>query len=263
MTETDVIKTESYGAAQITVLKGLEAVRKRPAMYIGDVGARGLHHLVYEVIDNAIDEAMGGYCTEIQMTVNEDGSVSVLDNGRGIPCDMHPTEKRSALEVVMTMLHAGGKFSHDSYKVSGGLHGVGVSVVNALSEWLEVEVRKEGKKYYQKYRRGVPVAKVEELGNARGSGTKVTFIPDPEVFKTTSFSFDTLLDRLRELAYLNRGLRIKAEDKRDGQKIDYKFDGGLAEFVEYLDENRTALHKKIIFFSQERDNVPVEVGDAI
>jgi DNA gyrase subunit B len=253
-------KTNSYGASSITVLKGLEAVRKRPAMYIGDVGMRGLHHLVYEVVDNAVDEAMAGFCTEIRMTVNEDGSVSVVDNGRGIPVDIHPVEKISALEIVMTVLHAGGKFSRDSYKVSGGLHGVGVSVVNALSEWLEVEVRRDGKKYHQHYKRGIPVKPVEQNGAGRGTGTTVTFKPDPEIFKITEFSFGTLVERVKELAYLNRGLRIMAEDKRDGTKEDFKFDGGISEFVKYLDETRSPIHKGVIFFSQERENVPVEVA---
>jgi len=258
--ETQAGRKSGYEASSITVLKGLEAVRKRPAMYIGDIGPRGLHHLVYEVIDNAVDEAMAGYCDEIRMTINPDGSVTVTDNGRGIPVDIHPEEKRSALEVVMTLLHAGGKFSRDSYKVSGGLHGVGVSVVNALSEWLWVEVRRDGKKWRQSYRRGAPEAKVAEAGAARGSGTTVCFLPDAEIFKSIEFSFATLIERLRELAYLNRGLRIIAEDKRDGAKEDYKFDGGLKEFVKYLDENRTAVHKGVVSFAQEREGVPVEVA---
>ncbi|MDD5088659.1 MAG: DNA topoisomerase subunit B [bacterium] len=258
--ETQAGHKDAYEASSITVLKGLEAVRKRPAMYIGDTGPRGLHHLVYEVIDNAVDEAMAGYCDEIRMVINTDGSVTVVDNGRGIPVDIHPEEKRSALEVVMTLLHAGGKFSRDSYKVSGGLHGVGVSVVNALSEWLWVEVKRDGKKWRQVYRRGNPEAKVAEAGAARGSGTTVCFLPDAEIFKSVEFSFATLVERLRELAYLNSGLRIIAEDKRDGTKVEYKFDGGLKEFVKYLDENRTSVHKGVITFSQEREGVPVEVA---
>ncbi|MBI5059972.1 DNA topoisomerase (ATP-hydrolyzing) subunit B [candidate division KSB1 bacterium] len=253
-------KKTSYGASSIQVLKGLEAVRKRPAMYIGDIGPRGLHHLVFEVVDNSIDEAMAGYCSEIKMTLNTDGSCTVVDNGRGIPVEMHPVEKRSALEIVMTVLHAGGKFDRDSYKVSGGLHGVGVSVVNALSEWLEVEVKRDGKKFRQRYVRGVPQGNVEEVGNARGTGTTVTFMPDSQIFKTTEFVFGTLNERLRELAYLNRGLRIWAEDKRDGTTVDYKFEGGIAEFVKYLDETRNSIHKGVIFFAQTRDNVPVEVA---
>src|SRR3989337_248606 len=195
-----------YNAKNINVLKGLEAVRKRPAMYIGDVSTRGLHHLVNEVVDNSIDEALAGQCDKIEITINEDGSVTVQDNGRGIPVDIHPVEKRSALEVVMTVLHAGGKFDKSSYKVSGGLHGVGVSVVNALSEWLKVEVRRKGKLYFQEYKRGVPLAKVKEIGKAgkKESGTQVTFFPDSEIFKTTEFRFDTLTERMRELAYLNK-----------------------------------------------------------
>ena len=253
-------KKSTYGAASITVLKGLEAVRKRPAMYIGDTSTRGLHHLVYEVVDNAVDEAMAGYCTEIRMTINADGSCTVVDNGRGIPVEIHPQEKRSALEVVMTVLHAGGKFSRDSYKVSGGLHGVGVSVVNALSATLTVEVKREGRRWRQEYHRGFPVAPVEDVGPARGTGTTVTFLADEQIFKQTEFTFSTLTERLRELAYLNRGLRIVAEDLRDGSKEEYKFDGGIAEFVKYLDETRTPIHKGIVFFSQTRDNVPVEVA---
>ncbi len=263
MTETVLekdAKKSAYEASAIQVLKGLEAVRKRPAMYIGDIGARGLHHLVYEVVDNAVDEAMAGYCTEIKMTIHEDGSCTVTDNGRGIPTDIHPVEKRSALEVVMTVLHAGGKFDRDSYKVSGGLHGVGVSVVNALSESLEVEVKRDGKKWRQAYTRGIPDAKVAEIGAARGSGTTVHFMPDAEIFKTTEFNFSTLCERLRELAYLNKGLRILAEDLRDGSKVEYKFDGGLAEFVKYLDETRSGIHKGVIYFSKTMDNVPVEVA---
>jgi DNA gyrase subunit B len=253
-------KKSTYSASSITVLKGLEAVRKRPAMYIGDIGPRGLHHLVYEVVDNAIDEAMAGYCTDIRMAINQDGSCTVVDNGRGIPVEMHPQEKRSALEVVMTMLHAGGKFSRDSYKVSGGLHGVGVSVVNALSEWLVAEVKRDGRKWRQEYHRGVPVAIAADVGPARGTGTTITFLPDVQIFKNIEFIFSTLIERLRELAYLNRGLKIIAEDHRDGAKEEYKFDGGIAEFVTYLDETRNAVHKGVIFFSQTRDNVPVEVA---
>jgi DNA gyrase subunit B len=253
-------KKSGYRASSITVLKGLEAVRKRPAMYIGDVGMRGLHHLVYEVVDNAIDEAMTGNCDRIEMTINKDGSCTVKDNGRGIPTDMHPIEKRPALEVVMTVLHAGGKFDKDSYKVSGGLHGVGVSVVNALSERLIAEVVRDGQRFRQSYARGIPEGPMEKLGNARGRGTTVTFYPDGEIFKTTTFLFRTLIERLRELAYLNRGLIIVAEDKRDDVREEFDFKGGLAEFVSYLDENRTALHKKPVYFEAEREDIPVEVA---
>ncbi|MCC6475699.1 DNA topoisomerase (ATP-hydrolyzing) subunit B [bacterium] len=251
---------KDYGASSITVLKGLEAVRKRPAMYIGDVGMRGLHHLVYEVVDNSVDEAMAGHCSEIEMIVNTNGSVTVIYKGRGIPVEMHPTEKKSSLEVVMTVLHAGGKFDKDSYKVSGGLHGVGVSVVNALSEWLKAEVVRDGVRYEQTYRRGVADGPVRELGKARGRGTTVTFMPDQQIFKARDFNFETLIERLRELAYLNRGLKIVAEDKRDGAKDTFEFKGGIAEFVKYLDENRTALQGKPIYFELEREGVPVEVA---
>ncbi len=254
--------TAAYGADQIQVLKGLEAVRRRPAMYIGDVGPRGLHHLVYEVVDNSIDEAMAGWCNKIELTINEDGSVTVQDNGRGIPVEEHPQEKRSALEVVMTVLHAGGKFSRESYKVSGGLHGVGVSVVNALSEWLEVEVHRDECRYVQRYERGEPTSGVNRLEGKAGTetGTRTTFYPDPQIFKHRDFDFETVCQRLRELAYLNRGLMITADDKRDGRKEVFQFDGGLVAFVRYLDETRTSIQGKPIYFEQEREGVPVEVA---
>ena len=254
---------KNYTAKNINVLKGLEAVRKRPAMYIGDIGTRGLHHLVNEVVDNSIDEALGGYNDRIIITLHEDGSVSVEDKGRGIPVDMHPVEKRSALEVVMTVLHAGGKFDKNSYKVSGGLHGVGVSVVNALSEWLKVEVKRDGKKYFQEYERGFPKAKVKEIGKVKkeDSGTKVTFKPDPEIFtKSTVFQFDTLAERMRELAYLNKEVTIKMKDEREGgDEVVYHFKGGIKEFVKYLDEQRSPIHKPI-YIEGEKDNTPVEIA---
>ncbi len=251
-----------YNAKNINVLKGLDAVRKRPAMYIGDVSSRGLHHLVNEVVDNSIDESLAGFCDKIEITIRKDGSITVEDNGRGIPVDIHPEEKRSALEVVMTVLHAGGKFDKNSYKVSGGLHGVGVSVVNALAEWLKVEVRRDGKIYFQEFKRGVPVAKVKETGKARKneSGTKITFFPDPEIFNTTEFKFSTLAERMRELAYLNKTITIIIKDERNGgEEETYHFKGGLIEFVQYLDENRQPLHKTV-YIEGIKDNTPVEIA---
>ena len=241
----------AYTAEDITVLKGLEAVRRRPAMYIGDISARGLHHLVYEVVDNSIDEALAGFARNIDVVINKDGSVTVTDDGRGIPTDIHKDEKRSALEVVMTMLHAGGKFDKNTYKVSGGLHGVGVSVVNALSEWMEVEVYRDGKVSFQKYKRGEPVAAVKETGKAeRGkSGTKVTFMPDGQIFKNRSFKFDTLAERLRELAFLNSQVTLRIVDLRNKSEQEevFHFKGGLVEFVRYIDATRTAIMKKLFY----------------
>lgn len=254
--------TETYSAKNINVLKGLEAVRKRPAMYIGDVGIRGLHHLINEVVDNSIDEALAGYANKIVVTIHKDESVSVEDNGRGIPVDMHPEEKRSALEVVMTVLHAGGKFDKNSYKVSGGLHGVGVSVVNALSDWLKVEVKRNGNIYAQEYKKGDPVAPVKEIGKAKKdeTGTKTTFLPDGEIFKTTKFKFDTVIERMRELAYLNRSISIRVIDERNGGEDEtFHYKGGLVEFVKYLDESRIALHKTV-YIEGEKDGTPVEVA---
>ncbi|HVO74699.1 MAG TPA: DNA topoisomerase (ATP-hydrolyzing) subunit B [Ignavibacteriaceae bacterium] len=251
-----------YSAKSINVLKGLEAVRKRPAMYIGDIGPRGLHHLVNEVVDNSIDEALAGYADFITVTIHKNESVTVEDNGRGIPVDMHPEEKRSALEVVMTMLHAGGKFDKASYKVSGGLHGVGVSVVNALSEWVKVEVKRNGGLYFQEYKRGVPVKPVKEIGKCKKneSGTKTTFLPDKEIFKTFKFKFDTLAERMRELAYLNKTITIKLIDEREGgEEETFHFKGGLVEFVKYLDETREPLHKTI-YIEGEKDNTPIEIA---
>lgn len=251
----------NYTATNINVLKGLEAVRKRPAMYIGDVGSRGLHHLVNEVVDNSIDEALAGFNDKIEITINKDGSVTVKDYGRGIPVDKHPIEKRSALEVVMTVLHAGGKFDKNSYKVSGGLHGVGVSVVNALSEWCKVEVRRGGKLYLQEYKRGAPQAKVQEIGKARknDSGTTVTFMPDGEIFRTTKFVFDTLAARMRELAYLNRTVTINVKDEIEGEEESFHFKGGLIEFVKYLDETRSPLHKPV-YIEGFKEDTPVEIA---
>ncbi|MGA2668788.1 MAG: DNA topoisomerase (ATP-hydrolyzing) subunit B [Ignavibacteria bacterium] len=251
-----------YSAKTIQVLKGLEHVRRRPAMYIGDVASRGLHHLVYEVVDNSIDEALGGFCDYISLIVKNDGSVSVEDNGRGIPTDIHPTEKKSALEVVMTVLNAGGKFDRRTYKVSGGLHGVGVSVVNALSEWLEVKVFRDGKTFYQKYKKGVPVSEVKMIGKApeNKSGTLVTFMPDRSIFKNVSFKFEILEERLRELAYLNKEVTIYIKDERTKEEKTFHFEGGIVEFVKYIDLKRKPLHKEPIFIKSERDNIQVEVA---
>ncbi len=264
------VKTDrGYTADDITVLKGLEAVRRRPAMYIGDVSARGLHHLVYEVVDNSVDEALAGFCTSITVTINENGSVTVEDNGRGIPTDIHPEEKRSALEVVMTVLHAGGKFDKNTYKVSGGLHGVGVSVVNALSEWLEVEVYRDGKIFYQKYKKGDPLAPVKVIGKAEKgkTGTKVTFLPDGTIFKNRNFRFETLAERLRELAFLNPAVTFRIEDLRskNGDEDVFHFEGGLVEFVKYIDATRPAIVKKPFYAKgQDKDEsgrtVEVEVA---
>ncbi len=251
---------EIYDAGKIQVLKGLEAVRRRPAMYIGDISIRGLHHLVSEVVDNSIDEALAGYCTEIDVTIHKDGSVSVRDNGRGIPIDIHPEQKKPALEVVMTMLHAGGKFDKKAYKVSGGLHGVGVSVVNALSEWLVVEVARGGKVYKQEYVRGVPKGDIRVVGRRKSTGTKVTFLPDGEIFKKRKFSFEILSERLRELAFLNKDVRITIKDETSGKEEKFKYKGGLISFVEYLEQGRTPITKKPIYIAAEKESIPVEVA---
>ena len=253
---------KNYSAENIKVLEGLEAVRKRPAMYIGDVGKRGLHHLVYEVVDNSIDEALAGYCTKVTVVFNKDVSVTVEDNGRGIPVDIHKEEKKPAVEVVMTVLHAGGKFDKGSYKVSGGLHGVGVSVVNALSEWLWVEVKRDGKVYKQDYKIGEPQADLKATGSAKKTGTKVCFYPDNKIFKTITFEYDIISERLRELAYLNKGIEIHLKDERDeeGRNDVFKFKGGLSDFVKYLDENNNPLHNKVITVNKDTNDVPVEVA---
>ena len=257
----------AYGAANIQVLEGLEAVRKRPAMYIGDVGIRGLHHLVYEVVDNSIDEALAGHCDRIHVSINEDGSLTVKDNGRGIPVDVHPREGRSALEVVMTTLHAGGKFDKDTYKVSGGLHGVGVSCVNALSDRLIATVRRDGFLWRQTYAYGKPTSEVEQvrpLDDGEGTGTEVQFWPDTDIFKITEFRFETLAERLREMAYLNREVTITIEDRREDDEAlreeTYHFEGGIAEFVDYLDEARTPIMESTIYIADEEADVPVELA---
>jgi DNA gyrase subunit B len=256
-------KGHHYDATSITVLEGLEAVRKRPAMYIGDISVRGLHHLIWEVVDNAVDEALAGFCDDITVTLLTDGSLSVKDNGRGIPVDVHAGTGKPALEVVMTTLHAGGKFDNSSYKVSGGLHGVGVSCVNALAETCAVEVLRDGKLYTQDYVRGVPTAPMQTRPadkKAQGSGTIVRFKPDPEIFETTEWHWDTIASRLRELAYLNSGLTIHLKDERTAKSVDYFAKGGITEFVKFLNTNKETLHAKPVVFSRERDNVAVEVA---
>jgi DNA gyrase subunit B len=255
-------KKNEYSAGQIQVLKGLDAVRKRPGMYIGSTSARGLHHLVYEVVDNSVDEAMAGYCSHIEVTIHPDDSITVVDDGRGIPVDMHPTERKPALEVALTMLHAGGKFDKDSYKVSGGLHGVGVSVVNALSEWLEVEVRRDRKIYRQRYERGDRKTELEVTGKTKETGTTISFKPDPEIFTELRYNFDTLANRVRELAFLNAGIRISLSDERDEtvRTEVYHYEGGIAEFVEHLRGTRKALHPKVVYIEAERDEADIQLA---
>ncbi len=252
---------QEYDSSRIQVLEGMEAVRKRPAMYIGDTSVRGLHHLVYEVVDNSVDESLAGYCTAIEIVIHPDNSVSVSDNGRGIPVDIHKTEKKPAVEVVLTMLHAGGKFDNNAYKVSGGLHGVGVSCVNALSEWFEVEVKRDGKIHHQRYERGVTKTKLVVTGKTSTTGTKVTFKADKEIFTCKiDYSYDTISNRLRELAFLNRGLKITFTDERNGKTNVFEYEGGLASFVEYLNRGKGAVHKQVVHFSKEKDGTTVEVA---
>ncbi len=256
---TDPVKNSGYNAANITVLEGMDAVRKRPAMYIGDTASRGYHHLVYEVVDNSIDEALAGYCTQIEVVLNPDGSCSVVDNGRGIPVDEHPVEKRSALEVVLTVLHAGGKFDGSNYKVSGGLHGVGVSCVNALSEWLEVEVRRDGKRHLQRFAKGRPVTSVQVIGDAQSTGTKVTFFPDPSIFSCRAFEWDILANRLRELAFLNRGVSIRFTQIEQGRDETFFFEGGITQFVAHLNQHKSPIHPAI-YFEGKRDAIECEIA---
>ncbi len=254
----EAAKSKAYDATTIQVLEGTEAVRRRPAMYIGDTYARGLHHLVYEVVDNSVDESLAGCCDNIEVVIHHDNSVSVSDNGRGIPVDIHKTEKKPAVEVALTKLHAGGKFDHRVYKVSGGLHGVGVSVVNALSDWLEVEIKREGKVHHQRYERGKTASKLTVIGKSNSTGTKVTFKPDRTIFDKIEFSYDTLAQRLRELAFLNKGLKIKLVDERSDKENVFEFGGGIVSFVDYLNKNKNPLHNKAIYFQKEQDEVILE-----
>lgn len=259
--------TKNYNADNIQVLEGLDAVRKRPAMYIGSTDGYGLHHLVYEIVDNSIDEALAGYCDNISVVIHKDNSIEVVDNGRGIPVDMHPVYKKPALEIVLTKLHAGGKFNNDTYKVSGGLHGVGVSVVNALSKKFMVEVYRDNKKYTQTYSKGLPQAEMKTGGETKSRGTKIHFWPDDEIFDTTEYNFDTLSKRLRELAFLNAGIKITLRDERDlkdktakGTEHIFQFKGGIVSFVQYLNENKTPVIKKPLYFHTAKDNIDIEIA---
>ena len=253
-------KENNYGASAIQVLEGLEAVRKRPGMYIGDTVERGLHHLVYEVVDNSIDEALAGYCTQVDVAIHLDGSVSVEDDGRGIPTGMHPKEGIPTPEVVLTKLHAGGKFSNDSYKVSGGLHGVGVSVVNALSKDLRLEIFREGQYFEQEYQRGAKSTELKVLGTTTKRGTKITFTPDDEIFETTDFKFEILSKRLRELAFLNRGIKINILDEREDKHHNFEYEGGIVSFVQHLSKNKKPLHEDPIFLSGTKDDIECEIA---
>ena len=250
----------SYDTDSIQVLEGLAAVKKNPAMYIGSTDERGLHHLVYEVVDNSIDEAMAGFCTKIQVILNKDGSVTVVDNGRGIPVSIHKKYNKSGVELVLTTLHAGGKFDSNAYKVSGGLHGVGVSVVNALSKWLEVKVRRNGLEYYQKYDHGVTVEPLKQIGKADTKGTSITFLPDDEIFETVDIKYDTISARLKEMAFLNAGLEIEIIDENSGKSEIFKYEGGICEFVQHINRNKTTLHPNPIYLKAEKEDVEVEIA---
>ena len=253
--------SNSYGADHITVLEGIEAVRKRPAMYIGDTGSRGYHHCVYEVVDNSIDEALAGYCSNVEVRINADGSLSVIDDGRGIPVDMHPTEKKPAVTVVLTVLHAGGKFDSETYKVSGGLHGVGVSCVNGLSEWLEVEVKRDGVVYHQRFEKGVETTDLVKIGKTKETGTVITFMPDHSIFTHESgFQWDILSARLRELAFLNKGVTITLKEDVTGREEIFKYSGGISEFIQHLNKNKSPVHPEVIYFEREKDEVVVEIA---
>ena len=251
---------QEYKASSITVLKGLEAVRLRPGMFIGDTNVRGLHHLIEEVVANSVDEALMGYATKIILTINKEGSITVQDDGRGIPVDIHPEEGKSALELVMTVLHAGGKFDKKSYKVSGGLHGVGVSCVNALSTWLEVKVMRDGKIYYQKYNEGKPLADIKVIGDSNRRGTIVTFLPDKTIFEVTEFDYDTIANRLRELAFLNKGLSIDVIDERTDKRNTFEYSGGIIAFVKHLNKAKNPIHPEPLYFSKEQENIGVEIA---
>src|SRR4030043_39460 len=252
--------TDKYTAEQIKILEGLSAVRKRPAMYIGNTGIEGLHHLVQELVDNSIDEALAGYCQRIEVLIHIDNSVTVREDGRGIPVDMHEKERRPAVEVAMTKLHSGGKFDNKSYKISGGLHGVGLSVVNALSEYVELEIRRDGKVYHQMYERGDVTTKLEVTGKTKHTGTQVRFKPDTGIFETTQFSFDTLSQRLRELAFLNKGLFISIEDERADKKHEFYYKGGIISFIEYLSKNKNCVHSKPNYVEGVKSAIEVEIA---
>src|SRR3989338_10075035 len=256
----DNMNKSTYTAEKITVMKGLEGVKARPSMYIGDTGFRGLHHLIWEVVDNSIDEALAGFCNEIKIYLNKDGSVTVEDNGRGIPVDMHPTEKRPAVEVVLTVLHAGGKFDHRTYQVSGGLHGVGISVVNALSSVLEVEIKRDGKIYYQKYEKGKPVTELQVKSDTNETGTKITFIPDKEIFNTYEFDPEIISKRLRELAFLNAGLKIEFTDEVNNKREIFQYEGGIISYVKFLNKIKEKLHEEPIYIKKEKDKIIIEIA---
>ncbi len=251
---------EQYTAEQIKVLEGLSAVRKRPAMYIGNTSVEGLHHLVHELVDNSIDEALAGHCDKIEVIIHIDNSVTVRDNGRGIPVDIHEKEKRPAVEVVMTKLHSGGKFDNRSYKISGGLHGVGLSVVNALSEFIDLEIRRDSKLYHQTYERGEVKTKLEVTGKTKNTGTQIRFKPDSQIFETLQFSFDILSQRLRELAFLNKGLSISIEDERSGKRHDFFYKGGILSFIEFLNKNKNCIHPKPVYIQGVKNGIDVEIA---
>lgn len=260
MKDNKTILESSYDSDKIQVLEGLESVRKNPGMYIGSTDIRGLHHLVYEVVDNSIDEALAGYCTTVQVTIQKNGAVSVADNGRGIPIDIHEKYKIPGVEVILTMLYSGGKFDGQAYKVSGGLHGVGVSCVNALSKWLEAKVRRNGKEYQQRYERGKTATDLKVIGKAKDTGTTITFLPDKDIFETTEFDYDTIVTRLREMAFLNAGLQIEVTDERTDKHETFRYDGGVSEFVIHINKNKTPLHPKPIYLQGEKDTVQVEIA---